>query len=87
MLYHEIFLDFGMRKAPNFLIFTLYNQKERTRTMNCEEYIPSGYSSWTEYYRSEDSKVSVMGALRVVVNIVSGAFLTMALGFTAALLG
>lgn len=55
--------------------------------MNYEEYIPSGYSSWTEYYRSEDSKSSVMGALRTVVVIVSGAFLTMALGFTAALLG
>jgi hypothetical protein len=55
--------------------------------MNCEEYVPSGYSSWNEYYRSEASKASVMGALRAVVIIVSGAFLTMALGFTAALLG
>ena len=55
--------------------------------MNYEEYIPSGYSSWTEYYRSEDSKSSVMGALRAVVIIVSGAFFTMVLGFTAALLG
>lgn len=55
--------------------------------MNYEEYIPAGYSSWTEYYRSEDSKASVMGALRTVVVIVSGAFFTMVLGFTAALLG
>ena len=55
--------------------------------MNYEEYIPAGYSSWTEYYRSEDSKSSVRGALRAVVVIVSGAFFAMALGFTAALLG